>query len=124
MNKIFLSGNLTRDFETGGNSSVNYAKSAVAVSRLFSKNDETDFFNIVAFGKTADFCQKYLGKGRRVFIEGRLQTSNYKDKGGNSRTGYDVIIDNIEFGDNKRKDGTSENEHYSNYTQDDIDVPF
>lgn len=123
MNKIFLSGNLTRDFESSGNSSVYWVKNAIAVKRQFSKNDETDFFNVVAFGKTADFCQKYLGKGRRVFIEGRLQTGKFKDKDGNDRTSYDVIIDNIEFGDNKKKDDYS-GDTSGNYNQDDVDVPF
>lgn len=119
MNKIFLSGNLTRDFE-GGNSFVPYAKSAIAVNRPFAKNNEVDFFNIVAFNKNADFCKKFLGKGRRVFVEGRLQTSEYTGKDGVKKAGFEVIVDNIEFGDNKKKDDNSG----GNYDQDEVDVPF
>lgn len=121
MNKIFLSGNLTRDFEGGNSANTNYARSAIAVNRQFSKGDEVDFFNLVAFNKTADFCQKYLSKGRRVLVEGRLQTNNFTDKNGNKRISYDVIVDNIEFGDNKRKD---DNDNYNSYDADDVDVPF
>ena len=109
MNKVILSGNLTRDFETRTyNGSTTVAKSAIAVARNFSKDGETDFFNITAFGKTADFCDKWFTKGSRVFVEGRLQTSNYTDKDGNKRTGYDVIVDNIEFGDSKKKAATND----------------
>ena len=122
MNKVILSGNLTRDFETRTyNGSTTVAKSAIAVARNFSKDGETDFFNITAFGKTADFCDKWFTKGSRVFIEGRLQTSNYTDKDGNKRTGYDVIVDNIEFGDSKKK--SADNNNRSNATDDD-DMPF
>ena len=126
MNKIILTGNLTRDFEYNSNSSISWAKSAIAVNRPFSKNNEVDFFNIVAFGKTADFCKKYLGKGRRVFVEGRLQTSEYTGKDGVKRMGFEVMVDNIEFGDNKGKPAnTSDNSSSnSNYDVDDVDVPF
>lgn len=123
MNKIFLSGNLTKDPESKTyNGNITVAKTAIAVARNFSKNNETDFFNIVAFSKTADFLCKYFSKGRRVLIEGRLQTSNYTDKDGNSRTGYDVIVDNIEFADSKKKDSSADDG--KNYNPDDNDLPF
>ena len=117
MNKIFLTGNLTRDFETGGNDKYSYARAGLAVKRPFAKNNEVDFFNLVAFNKTADICKKYLSKGRKVFVEGRIQFDEYKDKDVTKRTGHSVIIDNIEFGDNKKTDsGSADN--------DEVDVPF
>ena len=126
MNKIFLSGNLTRDVETKTyKGDITTAKSAIAVSRNFSKNGDTDFFNITAFGKTAEFLQKYFSKGSRIFIEGRLQQSNYTDKDGNSRTSYDVIVDNIEFGDSKKKQSdNTEKSNYDPYEVSDEQIPF
>ena len=126
MNKIFLSGNLTRDFEGGGNSKYNYARAGLAVKRPFAKNDEVDFFNLVAFNKTADFCTQYLSKGRKVFVEGRIQFEEYKDKDGNKRTGHSVIIDNIEFGDNKKAAAGNADENENDYEENVnvVDVPF
>ena len=127
MNKIFLAGNLTRNFEGKTTGNFSYARAGLAVKRPFSKNDEVDFFNLVAFGKTADICTKYLSKGRKVFVEGRIQFNEYTDNSGDKRIGHSVIIDSIEFGDNKPKD--TANEYVDFYPQatsdtDDIDVPF
>lgn len=102
MNKIILSGNLTKTPEIKQYQNTTVAKFGIAVRR-FSK-DETDFFNVTAFGKIAEFCGKYFEKGRRAIIEGRLQTSNYTDKDGNKRTSYDVIVENMEFADSKKKE--------------------
>ena len=122
MNKIFFTGNLTRAPELKQYQSTSVAKFGIAVNRLFSKNDEVDFFNVVAFGKTAEFCAKYFDKGRRAIIEGRLQSSNYTDKDGNKRTSYDVIVDNIEFGDSKKKDNATDD--YSPPEDNEVDLPF
>lgn len=101
MNKVFLSGNLTRNFEIKyAPNGKAYARAGIAVNR-FDKG--VDFFNIVAFGKTAEFCDKYLEEGRRVLIEGKLQTSSYTDNNGFKRIDYSVIVDNIEFADSKKK---------------------
>ena len=120
MNRIILSGNLTKTPELKVYQSTTVAKFGIAVKRPFSKNDETDFFNVVAFGKTAELCAKYLEKGRRVIIEGRLQTSNYEDRDGNKRTGYDVIVENLEFADSKKKSADSSPVD----DDDDIGLPF
>ena len=99
MNKIFISGNLTRDpevrYTSGGKS---YAKMGIAVNRYKKKDgtQEVDFFNMTAWDKTAEFCGKYLRKGSKVVVEGRLQTSSYEGKDGTKKTGYDIIIDSIE----------------------------
>lgn len=114
MNKIFLSGNLTRDFEVKESNGKTFARSAIAVKRL----NDTDFFNIVAFGKSAEFCEKYLEKGRRVIIEGRLQSSNYTDKNGVKHTDFSVIVENIEFADSKKKVVEE------SAPEDDVDLPF
>lgn len=104
MNKVILSGNLTRDPEVRYTQNGKaYARMGLAVNRPYSK-DAVDFFNLLAWDKTAEFCGKYLKKGSRVFVEGRLQTSKYKDKDGTERTAVDITVDNIEFGDSKRQD--------------------
>ena len=122
MNKIFLSGNLTKTPELKVYQNTTVAKFGIAVRRAFTKDDETDFFNVTAFGKTAEFCGKYFDKGRRAIIEGRLQTSNYTDKDGNKRTSYDVIAEKIEFGDSKKKD--SDNNSAAQNEDDLEDLPF
>lgn len=99
MNKIFLSGNLTRDVELYNGTNTAVAKTGIAVNRR--AKDEVDFFNLVAFGKTAEFMSKYFGRGSKVLIEGRLQTSTY-EKDGVKRTATDVIVEQIEFAGGKR----------------------
>jgi len=104
MNKVFLSGNLTRDVEVRHTQSgKTYARTGIAVNRPFSK-DAVDFFNLVAWDKTADFLGKYFKKGSRAIIEGRIQTDSY-EKDGVKHTTFDVVVDNVEFGDSKRQDG-------------------
>ncbi len=122
MNKLILTGNLTRAPELKQYQNTSVAKFGIAVNRPFSKNDEVDFFNITAFGKTAEFCAKYFDKGRRAIIEGRIQTNNYTDKDGVKRTSYDVIVENIEFGDSKKKDNSTDD--YSTSKDDEVDLPF
>lgn len=124
MNKVFLSGRLTRDPETKySQSNTAYARVGIAVDRAFSKNKEVDFFNLVAFGKTAEFLGKWFSKGSKLLVEGRLQTSKYKDKDGNERTGTEVVVDNVEFADSKKKD--QGNGGGGNYDYDPLeDTPF
>ena len=115
MNKIFLSGNLTRDVEVRYTQSGKaYARASVAVNRPFSKDKEVDFFNLVAWDKTAEFLGKYFAKGSRVLVEGRLQTSKYKDKDGNERTSTEVVVDNVEFAGGKKDGNNSGNSNTRN----------
>jgi len=110
MNKVFLSGNLTRDPELRyAQSGKAFVKVGIAVNRPFSKNKEVDFFNLVAFDKTAEFIGRYFVKGTRALIEGRLQTSSYENKDGVKVNSVDVLVDNIEFASSKR----SESDDYS-----------
>lgn len=121
MNKFILSGNLTRDPNyTETKSGIPCARFGVAVNRPFSKNNDVDFFNVVAWNKTAELCNKYLAKGRRVIIEGRLQTNSY-EKGGVKYSGYDVVVDSIEFADSKPKNSADEVE---TPPPDDFELPF
>ena len=99
MNKVFLSGNLTRDPEVRySQSGKAFARMGIAVRRFSKDNkDAVDFFNLTAFDKTAEFCGRYFMKGSRVLVEGRLQTSSYENKDGVKVNAVDVIVDNVEF---------------------------
>ena len=109
MNRVILSGNLTRDPEVRySQSGMAFTRMGLAVQRRSKSKDKdkettVDFFNIVAFDKTAEFCGNYLRKGSRVFVEGRLQTSSYENKDGVKVNSVEIMIDNIEFGDSKRQ---------------------
>ncbi|MBR3499669.1 MAG: single-stranded DNA-binding protein [Selenomonadaceae bacterium] len=127
MNKVFLSGNLTRDIELKKTQSgKSYARIGIAVKRPFSKDkDAVDFLDLIAWEKTAEFMNKYMGKGSRVLVECRAQKSEYKDKDGNKRSAVEFIVDNVEFaGDSKRKDSDPRDEFDGEPVPDDFDSPF
>ena len=110
MNKVFLSGNLTRDVEVRySQNGKAFAKLGIAVNRPYSKEKVVDFFNLTAFNKTAEFCGRYMTKGTRVLVEGTIQTSNYENKDGTKVYGVDILIDNIEFADSKRSQSGGDN---------------
>ena len=123
MNKIFLSGYLSRDPERKTmRDGLTVAKFGIAVTRTFSKDNQVDFFNLAAFGNTAEFVCKYFKKGMRAIVEGKLQTYSYTDKNFVKRTDFTVAVDNIEFADSKKKDsGNADN--YDDAPQDN-DLPF
>ena len=100
MNKIILMGRLTRDVEMFGQK-TKVARFCLAVDRSYGE-DETDFFNCVSFGKQAEFVEKYLKKGTKILLTGRLQNSNYEDKQGNKVTATQIITEDIEFCESKK----------------------
>jgi len=112
LNKVFLMGNLTRDpemrYTPSGTSVVSFG---IAVNRAFKtqvgdKKEETCFVRIVTFGKQAESCNKYLAKGRLVFIEGRLQYRNWEYEG-KKYSALDVIADRVQFLSRGKEDGTA-----------------
>ena len=103
INKVFIFGNLTRDPELRAlPSGMNVASFSVATNRVYKdrdgkKQEQTDFHNVVVFGRQADTINQYLKKGSSVFVEGRLQTRSWeKDGKKNYRT--EVIADRVQFG--------------------------
>ena len=97
MNKAMIIGNLTRDPELRKTASdISVCTFTVAVSRQFNR-DETDFIPVVVWRGLADNCSKYLAKGRKVAVFGRIQTRNYDDKDGNRRYVTEIIADDVEF---------------------------
>ena len=99
MNNVNLIGNLTRDpelrYSTGANQTA-ICRFTIAVNDGYGDRQRTSFIPIVVFGKQAENCDRYLAKGRRVAITGRIQTGSYEKEG---RTVYttDVIASNVEF---------------------------
>lgn len=106
MNNVSLVGRLTRPIElhyTQGDSPIAMCNLNVAVDRKFKKEGQptADFINCKAFGKTAEFVEKYFDKGNRIGLIGSIQTGSYKNKDGNTVYTTDVIIDNVEFVESK-----------------------
>lgn len=104
MNSVQLVGRFTKDPDvryTNGGATV--ARFSIAVDRRFAKEGEqtADFINIVAFGKTAEFIEKYFKKGNRIGIVGRIQTGSYKNKDGATVYTTDVVAENVEFVESK-----------------------
>lgn len=101
MNKVLLVGRMVRDPEIRyTNEGTSIAKFSIAVDRAVKKDSEqqtADFPSCVAFGKTAEFIEKYFRKGNRIGIVGRIQTGNYTDKDGKKIYTTDVVAENVEF---------------------------
>lgn len=101
MNKVYLIGNLTKDPEMRATQlGVSVCNFSIAVGRRFKDsegNQQTDFFDIVAWRQLGELCGKYLRKGKKVAITGRIQTHRFTDKNGVTRTGWDIIADEVEF---------------------------
>ena len=107
MNKVILMGRLTRDPEirySQGENSTAVARFTLAVDRRFKRqnDDQTaDFINCVAFGKTAEFAERYLHQGTKVVGCGRIQTGSYTNKDGQRVYTTDVVLDEVEFAESK-----------------------
>ena len=106
MNKIILLGRLTRDPEvrySQGEKTTAIASFSVAVNRKFKREGEpeADFFNCTAFGKQAEFVEKYLKKGTKVLLTGRVQNDNYTNKEGQKVYSVRIMIEEIEFAESK-----------------------
>lgn len=106
MNKIILMGRLTRDPEVryGGSNNMAIARFSLAVDRRFKREGQpdADFFDCTAFGKTAEFVEKYLSKGVKVVIDGEMQNNNYTNKEGRKVYGFRVVVNQIEFAESKK----------------------
>ena len=126
MNKVILCGNLTKDpdvrYTQNGKA---MARMSIAINQGYGDNKTTEYFNLVAWEKTAQLCEKYLHKGSKVLVEGRLKNNNYEDKKGVKHYAVDVIVETVEFMDSKKKTA-EEDEGYP--TDDgrspDDDMPF
>ncbi len=110
MNKVILMGRLTRDPEvrySQGASQTAVARFSVAVDRRFKREGEpeADFFNCTCFGKQAEFVERYLHRGTKIVLSGRIQNDNYTNKDGQMVYSVRVMVDEIEFAESKNASG-------------------
>jgi single-strand DNA-binding protein len=128
MNKVLLLGRLTRDPETRytqGMEPIAVVKYSLAVNKKFKRQGEADadFINCVAFGKVAEFAEKYFSKGQLVAVTGRLQVRSWEDKDGQKRTATDVVVEEQYFAESKKKTDSPEG-FYPVDEDTDEDLPF
>lgn len=132
MNNVTLIGNLTRNPE------LRYATTGTAIGRFTlalnrpkkdGQDQQADFINIVTFGKLAENCGNYLAKGRKVGVEGRIQSGSYQDKEGRTIYTVDVLAHNVEFLSPMQNNSQSSSQDYSGIegfqpTDSDDSIPF
>lgn len=140
LNKVLLYGNLTRDPELRAlPSGMNVVNFSIATNRVFrdrdgKKQEQTDFHNVVVFGRQADTVNQYLKKGASVFVEGRLQTRSW-EKDGQKMYRTEVVADRVQFGPRaggggggaRHADEPQQESGGIDYPKDDInpdDIPF
>lgn len=139
MNNVNLMGRLVRDIElkyTNSQTPVAVANFTLAVNRRFKRDGEpdADFFDCVAFGRTAETMDKFLSKGRQIALTGRLQVRTWEDKEGKKRKTVEVIVESFDFcGKREDADGQQQTQQDSAETtggfypisdDDDDDLPF
>lgn len=114
MNKVILMGRLTRDPEvrySQGDNSMAIARYSLAVDRRYKRDGDeqtADFINCVAFGKSGEFAEKYLHKGTKIAVVGRIQTGSFTNKDGQKVYTTDVVVEEQEFAESKNSGSGSE----------------
>ena len=112
MNKVILMGRLTRDPEvrySQGENATAVARYSLAVDRRFRREGEAtaDFINCVAFGRNAEFAERYLRQGTKIAITGRIQTGSYTNRDGVKVYTTDIVVEEHEFAESKAAGGAS-----------------
>lgn len=134
MNSVQLLGRLARDPEvryTQGENATSVARFTVACNRKYKKNSEqeADFISCVAFGKTAEFIERYFNKGSSIALNGRIQTGSHTNKDGAKVYTTDVVVESLEFvgkkSDDNSADTSKQNDDFMNIPDDiDENLPF
>lgn len=127
MNKVALIGRLTKDVEVKYTQTSNTAVANfnLAVNRRFVAEGEerqADFINIIAWGKTAEFCSKYFKKGQQIGLIGRIQTRNWEDEQGQKHYVTEVVAEEVYFAGEKK--GSENIEDFTDVNVVDDDLPF
>ncbi len=112
MNKVILMGRLTRDPEirySAGDNSLAIARYTLAVDRRFKRDGEAtaDFISCVAFGKSAEFAERYFHQGIKIAISGRIQTGSYTNREGQKVYTTEVVVEDQEFAESKNASASS-----------------
>lgn len=129
MNSVNLIGNLTRDVEvryTTGDNPTAFAKFGIAINEGYGDKKKVSFLNITAWGKVAENCEKFLHKGSKVGVSGRIQTGSYEKDGQRINT-FDIVANNVEFLDSasdRHEAPTEEPMQMQGFKALDEDIPF
>lgn len=128
MNKVILIGRVVRDAEirySQGASSTCIARYTLAVDRKFKQEGQptADFINCIAFGKLGEFAEKYLNKGTKIAIVGRIQTGSYTNKDGQKVYTTDVVVEEQEFCESKSSNQSQQNERPQQSSDDFMSIP-
>lgn len=112
MNHVTIKGRITHDIENkvAQSNNMQVARFSVAVRDDYKQQDgsyNTQFFNCVAFGKTAGFLQQYFKKGQEILLSGRLQNRQWETDSGEKRSATDIIVEKVEFCGNKSENNTT-----------------
>ena len=112
MNKVILMGRMTRDPDvrySAGENSTAVARYTLAVDRRFHRDGDAtaDFIGCVAFGRQAEFAEKYLRQGTKIAITGRIQTGSYTNREGQKVYTTDVVVEEQEFAESKNAGGNN-----------------
>ena len=130
MNKTILVGRLTKDPDvryTQGQNATAVARFTLAVDRRYKTDggQSADFISCVAFGKTAEFIEKYFHKGVKIALDGRIQTGSYEKDGVKHYT-TDVVAESVEFAESKRTNDTQAEQPAGEWAEmpEDVELPF
>ena len=128
MNKVILMGRLTRDPDirySAGENSTAVARYTLAVDRRFRRDGEqtADFISCVAFGRTAEFAEKYFHQGIRIVISGRIQTGSYTNRDGVKVYTTDVVVEEQEFAESKSASAENSGGFGGGYRQSQASAP-
>ena len=126
MNKVILIGRLTDEPNIKYNEELCIAKYTLAVDRNFKKESENgaDFIRCIAFNKNGQFAEKYLTKGKKIAIEGRIQTGSYENKKGEKVYTTDIIVNSQEFVESKSQETVTRQAEPKPQPKDDfMDIP-
>lgn len=130
MNLVIETGRFTKDPETRYTQDGKaITKGSIAVNRRFKQDGQpdADFFDVVAFGKNAEFMEKFFKKGMKAVITGELRNNNYTDKDGVKHYGNNIVISTIEFAESKRDtaNGNADNDGFTNIPDEiENELPF
>ncbi len=124
MNRVILIGRLTRDPEvrySQGEQATAYARYTLAVDRRFSRSNAgdgqqtADFISCVAFGRSAEFAERYLRKGMKIAVTGRIQTGSYTNRDGQKVYTTDVVVEDHEFVESKNASAQNADSYSDRY---------
>lgn len=128
VNRVILMGRMTKDADirnTQGEKPTTVARLTLAVDRRYKKDADqgADFISCVAFGKTAEFFEKYGKKGTKLVVEGRIQTGSYTNKDGNKVYTTDVVIEQASFAESKASASSDNAQPQEKATDNFVNIP-